>query len=342
MRILPLLIMNLIMVFQDHNVKQPHGADFKVSCNACHSSKSWLLDKEIYSFDHNTTRLPLVGQHTEVDCRQCHKSLIFRDAKKECNDCHIDIHQATVGLECSRCHTPASWLVSNVTEIHQLSRFPLLGAHKTADCIDCHKSENFVRFDVVGVNCIDCHREEYLSTTKPNHVQAGFSENCISCHSINAFQWGGAGFNHNFFPLTGGHSQPVCTDCHKGGNYTSLSRECYSCHQTDYNNTTNPKHSSLGFPVTCEICHTLDPGWTPASYKEHDSKSFPIYSGSHKGTWNTCTECHTNPSNYAVFSCLNCHEHNKASMDSRHSEERGYSYDSAACYRCHPRGQGGD
>ncbi len=342
MQIFSLFIIYLFSLFLNQQTKHPHGADFKISCSKCHSTKSWQLDKTIYSFDHNSTKLPLTGQHTEVDCRQCHKSLIFRDARTECSDCHNDIHQATVGLDCFRCHTPASWLVSNITGIHMLSRFPLLGAHKTADCKDCHKSESLVRFDVLGVNCIDCHRKNYESTTQPDHLAAGFSEDCIYCHSINAFQWGGAGFNHSFFPLTGGHSQTACADCHKGGNYVSLSKECYSCHQTAYDNTTNPDHKALGFPATCEICHSLEPGWKPASYKEHDNKSFPIYSGRHNGTWNSCTDCHTNTSNYAIFSCLICHEHNKTSMDSKHREEGGYSYDSAACYRCHPRGDAGD
>jgi hypothetical protein len=342
MRILPLLILSAILVLQNRNADHPHGPGFKVSCNVCHSPKGWHLDKEIYSFDHNATKLPLVGQHNEVDCRQCHSSLIFRDAKTECRDCHNDVHQATVGQECSRCHSPASWLVSNITELHLLSRFPLLGAHWVADCKDCHKSESLVRFDVLGVNCIDCHRENYEATTQPDHIQAGFSESCINCHSINAFQWGGAGFNHGFFPLTGGHSQTACADCHTGGNYTSLSKECFSCHQTDYNNSANPKHSELGFPVNCELCHTTDPGWKPASYKEHDSKSFPIYSGKHNGEWNACTDCHTISSNWSAFSCLNCHEHNKTSMDKEHSGEGGYSYDSASCYRCHPRGTADD
>ncbi len=342
MQILSLLLFYSVFTFVNQKSVHPHGNDFKISCSQCHSSAGWHLDKKIYSFDHNMTRLPLKGQHLEVDCRSCHKSLIFKEAKAECNECHTDIHQATVGQECSRCHTPTSWLVSNITEIHQSGRFPLLGAHKTADCRECHKSENLVRFDVPGIDCIDCHKADFETTTKPDHRQAGFSENCIECHSINSFQWAGAGFSHNFFPLTGGHSQPVCTDCHKTGNYTSLSKECYSCHQPAYTNTVNPNHTSLGFPVTCELCHTTEPGWKPASYKEHDSKSFPIYSGKHKGEWDACTDCHTNVTNYIVFSCLNCHEHNKTSMDNKHEGRSGYSYDSAACYRCHPRGVADD
>ena len=43
-----------------------------------------------------------------------------------------------------------------------------------------------------------------MATTNPNHVQAGFSEDCSICHPVNSFQWTGAGFNHNFFPAGAG------------------------------------------------------------------------------------------------------------------------------------------
>lgn len=130
MRILSLLIFCLLLLL-NRQTNSPHGADFKISCKTCHSTKGWQLDKEIYSFDHNKTKLPLVGQHAVINCKQCHPTLVFSDAKTHCIECHNDVHQLTVGLDCSRCHTPASWLVSNINEIHQMSRFPLLGAQ---DC----------------------------------------------------------------------------------------------------------------------------------------------------------------------------------------------------------------
>lgn len=219
-----------------------------------------------------------------------------------------------------------------------MSRFPLLGAHRTADCVACHKSESLARFDVLGVNCIDCHSNEYQSTTNPNHISAGFSQDCSTCHLVSSFEWTGAGFNHNFFPLTLGHAAVNCVDCHIGGNYTNTSKECYSCHLTDYNNSTNPNHKTLAFSTICTLCHNTNPGWAPASYTQHDSQSFPIYTGRHKGTWTTCTQCHPNPANYADFTCLSCHEHNKTSMDNKHQGESGYSYTSSACLLCHPTG----
>jgi hypothetical protein len=410
MRILSLLILFAILFFSNQKTKSPHGTSLKESCSSCHSSKGWQVDKEIYSFDHKKSKFPLVGQHNEVTCKLCHPSLVFSEAHTECYQCHNDVHQSTVGSDCSRCHTPDSWLVNNISGIHQTSRFPLLGAHKSADCYLCHKSENLVRFDVTGTNCIDCHRQDFMATTNPKHIDAGFSENCSTCHPVNSFQWSGAGFNHNFFallqghstvkctdchttgrysdaqpecnschqkdylatinpnhtasnfpvtcgnchtlapgwkpasfdhsrfPLTLGHSTPACIDCHIGGNYASTPTDCFSCHKDDYNNSINPKHQTLSFSVTCTECHTTNPEWKPASYAQHDSRSFPIYSGKHRGEWNSCTDCHSNASNYSQFTCISCHEHNKTDMDKEHRGQSGYSYDSASCFRCHPKG----
>jgi hypothetical protein len=413
MRILSLLIFCSVVYFLSPQ-SSPHGTGFKVTCKTCHSSKGWQLDKEIYSFNHNTTKLPLAGSHKNLNCRLCHKSLVFSEAKSECRDCHSDVHQATVGLDCSRCHTPVSWLVNNISEIHQRSRFPLLGAHRTADCKQCHVSESLARFDVLGVNCIDCHIDNFNATTNPNHNQAGFSQDCSICHPINAFTWTGAGFSHNFFSLAQGHSTAKCADCHKtanytdakpecsschlpdylittnpdhtlskfpttcatchslargwkpttfdhsffaltlghanrqctdchiGGNYTSTPTDCYSCHQITYNNAANPNHKTLNFSTICTQCHTTNPGWKPAKYTQHDSQSFPIYSGGHLGRWTSCTECHPNPANYAQYTCISCHAHNKTDMDNRHRGESGYSYNSIACKNCHPNGSAGN
>ena len=141
MRILSFLIFLFALLFVRQQIKSPHGSSFKIGCGTCHSPEGWHLDTSIYSFDHNKTELPLEGQHMEIGCRLCHKSLVFTDAAAECNECHADIHQATAGSDCSHCHTPASWLVNNISEIHRMGRFPLLGAHRTSDCNDCHISE---------------------------------------------------------------------------------------------------------------------------------------------------------------------------------------------------------
>jgi len=342
MRKLSSLILALAFSVSLFSQSNPHGDDFKVTCTDCHTTEGWKIDLKALSFNHNTTKFPLKGQHQAVNCRLCHKSLEFAKAETECISCHTDMHNQTVGPDCARCHTPNSWIVNNITEIHQRSRFPLVGAHVTADCFDCHinASASLLNFGPLGVECIDCHQANYDATTNPSHVQGGFSTNCIECHNMTAFSWTGAGINHNFFPLTAGHEINDCNQCHPGGNYSSTSPVCISCHQSDYNGTTNPNHISISFSTTCTDCHTTNPGWKPAEYRNHDV-IFPIYSGKHNGEWSSCADCHSNPVNYGQFTCIDCHEHNNQSeMNNKHNDVSGYIYNGTSCFDCHPTGSG--
>jgi len=188
----------------------------------------------------------------------------------------------------------------------------------------------------MGADCYSCHKQEYNATTNPNHRALGYNTDCLSCHSQSARQWSGAGINHSFFPLSGGHSID-CAQCHTSGYTAKLSTDCYSCHQTDYERTSNPPHASSGFSKDCASCHTIK-AWAPATF-DHDKLYFPIYSGSHQGAWTQCTDCHTNTSNYKVFSCTDCHEHTKSKMDDEHDDVRDYVYNSVNCLSCHPRGK---
>jgi predicted CXXCH cytochrome family protein len=132
-----------------------------------------------------------------------------------------------------------------------------------------------------------------------------------------------------------------CAKCHVGGTYAGTPTDCYSCHQADYATTTNPNHVAARFPTTCETCHNTS-AWQPANFN-HDGLYFPIYSGTHRGRWSSCGDCHVNPSDYKVFECIFCHPHSdKRQTDSNHNGVSGYSYTSAACYRCHPRGVAGN
>ncbi|MCX6283387.1 MAG: hypothetical protein NTW31_04020 [Bacteroidetes bacterium] len=332
--LLPVFLLLTLRLIAD----SPHGKDFKLSCDLCHSSKGWTFDKSVYAFDHNKTAMPLVGQHQVINCRQCHKSLVFSEAKTACVDCHTDMHYQTVGPDCGRCHTSKSWIVENITEMHQKSRFPLVGPHYTSDCSRCHPSASLLRFEPQGVECYDCHAKDYQGATKPNHVTGGYSKNCSECHSLFGFTWTTTNINHDFFPLTNGHAIGDCGQCHVNGNYTNISKECVSCHQANYNATTNPNHITASFPTSCIDCHTTNPGWKPATYTAHDAQFFPVYSGKHAGTWSACAECHTTPGSLKTFSCIDCHAHNQPDMDSKHNGVGGYSYASLPCYECHPTG----
>jgi hypothetical protein len=319
--------------------QSPHGRTFTVDCARCHTDENWEVSPNKVTFNHDSTDFPLVGQHQKVNCKNCHPTLIFTEAKTECSDCHTDIHQQTVGYDCARCHNNNSWVVTNVSSIHRESRFPLMGAHKTADCSACHKSASNLQFEALGTECINCHSADYYATTNPNHTALGYSTNCYECHSISSLEWKANTYTHDFFPLVQGHSIPRCNDCHGEAPYQKVSSDCWDCHEADYNQTTSPNHAEAVFSSDCASCHSLSPGWTPAKFTKHDAENFPIYSGKHKGAWSSCSKCHTNESDYSSFSCTACHEHSKSRMDSQHNDVRNYVYESNACYSCHPRGR---
>ena len=338
MQKLPLIIVLLLfssIIF----AQSPHGEELKIDCAECHTTKGWAFSPDSSSFSHSLqTQFILEGQHQVTQCRQCHTSLVFSDTQSTCFSCHTDMHQATLGNDCAKCHNANSWIVENITELHQNGRFPLLGAHNTADCSDCHKSASLLEFEPLGIECIDCHRQNYLATTNPNHIQAGLSENCIECHNLNAFEWSSSGFSHNFFPLTKGHEISDCSLCHGNDIFEPINNDCYSCHASNYNAASNPSHQGSAFSTSCEKCHTTAPDWKPAKFNEHDQFYFPIYSGNHNGEWDNCSDCHTQPENYSVFTCTNCHEHEISKMNNEHKGVGGYSSSSYSCFACHPNG----
>ncbi|MGE4541871.1 MAG: hypothetical protein AB7D35_11470 [Bacteroidales bacterium] len=342
MRSLSLIFLFLVCLMPQIFAQNPHGEELKIACSDCHNSEGWKLILGTYPFDHVSTGFVLDGQHAQTDCQSCHPTLVFNEAEPSCISCHTDIHQQTTSQECGDCHQTNSWIVNNITSIHQMSRFPLLGAHFTADCIDCHTSASTLNFEPLGVNCVDCHEQDYLQAKEPDHVAGNYSLDCIECHQFNAFSWSGTDINHDFFPLSKGHDIPDCSQCHTPGTYSGLSPDCVSCHLSDYQTSNNPNHSSLNFSENCNECHSTDPDWRPADYRQHDIFSFPIYSGEHNGEWNTCTDCHQTASDYAQFTCISCHEHNRTEMDDEHRGVGGYIYESGACLECHPLGNADD
>ncbi|HFA47735.1 MAG TPA: hypothetical protein ENJ95_01810 [Bacteroidetes bacterium] len=339
--------------------QNPHGEDFKANCAACHSSSGWEIHAEHWEnielakskvsektglplptdtslFHHNKTGFLLEGQHASTDCRSCHETLVFAEAKSECISCHTDMHQMTLGDDCARCHSSENWLVDNITELHQDNGFPLLGGHAEATCTDCHLSETALRFDRIGNDCINCHLDDFHATTNPDHAAAGFSTNCAECHDINNLGWNTEVVDHSFFPLTEGHEINDCAACHTAGDFANTPTDCFACHQPDFEATENPDHQAADFPTDCAACHTTDVGWAPADFPQHDGQYFPIYSGTHEGTWNECLDCHTDASDYSLFTCTTCHENPET--DSSHDGVSGYSYENTACLACHPAG----
>ncbi len=236
-----------------------------------------------------------------------------------------------MNIECSVCHNPDHW--QQIHFDHSTTFFPLEAKHKEIDCQLCHTLKDFKQ---VSKECVACHTDVHQGRLGPW---------CVSCHTSK----GWTVIDHNLahtnttFPLLGVHARLDCGACHFSeieGEFSPLQSSCYSCHSADYQSVQSPNHLASGFSYQCETCHNFY-AWKPAQLKEHDG-IFPIFRGSHAGEWNDCSDCHISPGNFKIFSCLNCHEHERSRMDSEHREVRGYVYDSQACYNCHPTGTGGD
>ena len=326
----------LLLVYTSLTAQSPHGENLNIDCAQCHNPFGWGLNADSIIFDHNqATSFVLEGVHSQIDCKSCHESLIFEESPSDCISCHTDVHSMSVGNDCARCHQAESWLVDNIPELHEENGFPLMGAHGNLSCVECHMAETNIRFDRIGNECISCHQDDYLTTENPNHELAGYSTQCADCHNPLGSEWNADPITHDFFPLVEGHDIQDCNQCHTSSSFADASPDCVSCHQTDFDETNNPSHTLLGFSTDCAACHTLAIDWMPATFDIHD-QFFPIYSGSHKGEWDKCTDCHTIANDYSQFSCFACHS--RGDTDDEHDGVNGYVYESNACLQCHPDG----
>ncbi|HYL22693.1 MAG TPA: hypothetical protein VEU74_13080 [Gemmatimonadales bacterium] len=305
----------------------PHGKLVE-ECAVCHSPEAWTPALISPQFDHGKHGLVLAGAHAQAACRSCHASLDFHGAARDCVSCHKDIHHGELGSDCARCHTARNFLDRTLmVRAHQLTRFPLSGAHLALDCETCHTpmAQGNLTFVNLRTQCVECHLPQFQTAKAPDHIAGGFSSACSECHAPTI--WTAARFNHSStgFPLTGGHSGLACALCHGDGVYAGKSTACVSCHLQAYNTTNNPNHAGAGFSTACETCHTTAPGWAPANYN-HTFFVLPHHTAQ-------CYDCHATATNYATFVCTVCHT--QAQTDPHHTGVSGYVWNSTNCYQCH-------
>jgi hypothetical protein len=183
-------------------------------------------------------------------------------------------------------------------------------------------------FRGVATDCYACHQQNYAATTDPAHGAGGIPTRCVECHSTAS--WLGSTFNHQAtrFPLTGAHRAVACNVCHADKVYVGKSTACASCHQNDYNATTDPAHVPARLASDCSQCHSTT-SWTGGTFN-HSATRFAL-TGAHipldcnachgdnvyAGKGATCVACHvndynttTNPGHQAAqfpTDCVSCH-----------------------------------
>ena len=308
----------------------PHG-DFTEDCALCHAPDHWIPASISKEFDHRKIAgFPLEGGHQTAGCRNCHRSLDFKQASPSCASCHRDIHLGELGIDCGRCHTTRNFRDrTGMGRAHERTRFSLTGRHIAADCESCHKpaSQGQLQWVNTPVGCYSCHQSDYESATSPNHVALGFPTDCGQCHQTGLWQTATFDHSQSGFPLTGAHTAASCSSCHASGQYDGLSTECVSCHRRDFDATTDPAHKAGGFPQTCTQCHTTV-SWSGASFT-HVS-SFPLSAG-HAGV--SCQACHGD----GVYKgkstdCYACHRPDYERTSAPAHPAAGFS---TTCTQCH-------
>jgi len=243
--------------------KDSHDSQFALApynnkCEACHT----VVDFHRTTFTiakHRNTRFALAGAHVAVPCSDCHKLgaggrsdkiLPFKFEDRTCTACHNDPHHGEFNarmtrkraggtpLGCEACHTVKTWVDINGFD-HSKTKFPLLGAHRTVTCGECHKAtaDYASRFKGTPQQCEACHADAH---DKQFVARDGKTTHCADCH--NTQHWAPSSFDHDtrtHLPLTGGHANVRCNKCHQQTRlvgdkiivvYKNAPSKCADCH----------------------------------------------------------------------------------------------------------------
>lgn len=299
-----------------------HEGKYGTNCAKCHQETSFLALKDMDFFDHSITDYPLTGQHMEVNCTECHVDRFSTPIDfSRCSNCHDDYHRGDfaengVSPDCVECHSLQQGFGYSLftLEQHQLSNFPLEGAHTATPCFSCHVSEEDDRWNFrnIGNNCVDCHNDLHQG-----YISAEFypEQDCAACHNNDS--WAAVNFDHNRtdWPLDGRHSEVACSACHfeYGENeqlilqkFTNLDTNCTACHENVHGES-----FAIEGVTDCKRCHVTT-SWMPELF-DHSTTAFPL-EGKHAEV--ACAACHeiidNNGESTVLYKlnklkCIDCH-----------------------------------
>jgi hypothetical protein len=224
-----------------HQKDDKHKGSLGAKCDECHTEMNWTDGR----FDHDKkSTYPLLFKHKQVKCEGCHKVDSLRGKlKTACIACHQknDTHKGSYGQKCETCHIERDWK-EIVFDHDRQTKSRLLGKHKQAKCLACHKNGRLA--DKLPTLCMDCHGKDDIHKTK-------FGPMCDTCHTEK--NWKETFFDHfeeTGYRLLGKHIGPKCVHCHKVRIYEDerFRRDCVYCHaKEDVHKGKEGK--------TCESCH---------------------------------------------------------------------------------------
>jgi nitrate/TMAO reductase-like tetraheme cytochrome c subunit len=238
------------------------AGNFDHDCTPCHTTTAWMPS----TFSHDNTPFPLTGAHQAVACSDCHINNQYQGTPTVCYDCHLSDYNNAVNpnhvaggfpTDCMECHTTTGW--SPATFDHNLTDFPLTGAHLSTDCQSCHVGGNY---QLEYTDCYECHESDYQVPTDPNHVLLQFSHDCTPCHTTTA--WLPSTFDHDaqYFRIYSGAHQgkwSSCAECHPSvGNYAEFT--CISCHEHNQPDMDDEHQGVPGYVYSSPACYDCHRG----------------------------------------------------------------------------------
>jgi hypothetical protein len=270
-----------------HKKDDKHKGSLGPKCADCHSEANWKQTR----FDHSKTRFPLLGKHTAVECKACHKSTNFKEAPMACIGCHKkdDQHKGRFGEKCETCHSAKTWKETTFNHDTQ-TKYPLRGKHKQIKCESCHTGDLYR--DKLQSSCVACHK-------KDDKHKGTLGTSCADCH--NEASWKQTRFDHSKtrFPLLGKHAAVECKACHKSNVFKEAPMACIGCHKKD------DQHKGR-FGEKCETCHSAKT-WKESTFNHDTQTKYPLR-GKHKQI--KCESCHTGDlyRDKLQSSCVACHK----------------------------------
>lgn len=157
-----------------HRKDDKHEGQLGGQCASCHGDRQWKST----SFDHARSRFALTGKHVGIECKACHASPRYKDAKTDCYSCHRkdDKHKGRFGTSCDSCHTARDWALWQFDHT-RATRFALKGGHRAATCESCHVAPAPTNRSIapVGSTCVACHRRDDVH-------DGAFGARCEQCH----------------------------------------------------------------------------------------------------------------------------------------------------------------
>ncbi len=245
---------------KDVHDSQFAAAPYNNRCESCHTVQDFHRTTFTIA-KHRNTRFALAGAHVAVPCAECHKLgaagradkvVPYHFENRDCTACHKDPHKGEFNdrmarkrangtpFGCEACHNVKSWADINGFD-HSKTKFPLLGAHRTVVCGDCHKATTAYesRFKGTPQQCEACHNDAHDG----QFVAKDAKTHCADCH--NSQRWVPSTFDHDtrtHFALTGGHANVACAKCHVQTKlvgeklivvYKNTPNKCVDCHGND-------------------------------------------------------------------------------------------------------------